>query len=244
MFDDLNEIQKKIWLWIRGHVEEKGFPPTLRELGDTFGIASTNGVRYHLRVLEKKGYLRHQKGSRRGIRLVNPDGSSPYKQRRSSRVATLPLGDDLSNVIPFPEPRAAEGPAHWWKALPVIGLVAAGSPALAEENKEDEIGVDQAVFGGGPGIELFGLRINGDSMFDAGIHDGDLAVVRKQRTARVGEIVVATVNDEATVKRYLPGEDRIVLKAESKDYPSLTVTPEDKFRIVGVVVGLIRRRVF
>ena len=115
---------------------------------------------------------------------------------------------------------------------------------LAEENREDEIGVDQALFGGGPGVELFGLRINGDSMTGAGIHDGDLAVIRKQRTARDGEIVVATVNDEATVKRYLPEDSRIVLKAENPDYPSIIVTPEERFRIAGVVTGLIRRRVF
>lgn len=241
--DDLAEVQQKMWDFIRNHVEEKGFPPTLRELGDSFGIASTNGVRYHLRILEKKGYLKHKKGSRRGIRLLNPDGSSPFQGKAPVEVHALPTGEPRDNVIPFPDPEPPSGLSHWWKPLAIIGRVAAGSPLFAEENKEDEIGVDQALFGGGPGIELFGLRINGDSMTGVGIFDGDLAVVEKKRTARSGQIVVATVNDEATVKRYLPGEEEILLKAENPDYPSVVVTPEDRMRIVGVVVGLIRRAI-
>lgn len=241
--EGVSGIQREIWEYIRRNVEEKGFPPTLRELGDAFSIASTNGIRYHLRVLTQHGYIEHQKGSRRGLRLLNPDGSSPF-QRNSSIEIDPPEAEELpDNVVPFPERRLPEGLSHWWKSLPVIGHVAAGSPILAEENKEDEIGVDQALFGGGPNVDLFGLRVNGDSMIEVGIYDGDLAVVRKQRTARPNEIVVATVNDEATVKRYLPEEERIVLKAENKDYDPIIVTPEDRFRIVGVVVGLIRRKI-
>lgn len=240
--EDVTPIQKEIWRYIKQNVEERGYPPTLREIGDAFQIASTNGVRYHLRVLEKRGYLQHKKGSRRGIQLLNPDGSSPFKSS-VEEVESLPTGDVSDKVIHLPDNSLPPGLTHWWKPLPIVGRVAAGSPVLAEENREDEIGVDQALFGGGPGIELFGLRINGDSMLEAGIHDGDLAVVRKQRTAREGEIVVATVNDEATVKRYLPEDSRIILKAENPDYPSIVVTEEDRFRIAGVVVGLIRRRV-
>jgi len=240
---NLKPVQQKIWSFIRKNVERKGFPPTLREIGDAFGISSTNGVRYHLRVLEREGFLRHKKGSRRGIRLLNPDGSSPYVTDQSMEVERVPIESEWDNVISFPEPKSPSGLSHWWKPLAVIGRVAAGSPILAEENKEDEIGVDQALFGGGPGIELFGLRINGDSMSGVGIYDGDLAVVRKKQTARPGEIVVATVNDEATVKRYLPGDNEILLKAENPDYPSIVVTPEDRLRIVGVVVGLIRRTI-
>ncbi len=241
--EGVTDIQRDIWEYIRRNVEEKGFPPTLRELGDAFGIASTNGIRYHLRVLTQHGYIEHQKGSRRGLRLLNPDGSSPFQRPRPVEVSRPKREELPDNVVPFPERRLPEGLSHWWKSLPIIGRVAAGSPILAEENKEDEIGVDQALFGGGPNVDLFGLRVNGDSMTDVGIYDGDLAVVRKQRTAHPNDIVVATVNDEATVKRYLPGEDRIILKAENKDYDPIIVTPEDRFRIVGVVVGLIRRKI-
>lgn len=241
--EGISSIQQQIWEFIRRNVESKGFPPTLRELGDAFGIASTNGIRYHLRVLTEFGYIEHQKGSRRGLRLLNPDGSSPFQRNVSDETNPQDLEDLPDNVVPFPERRPPEGLSHWWKPLPIIGRVAAGSPILAEENKEDEIGVDQALFGGGPNVDLFGLRVNGDSMIEVGIFDGDLAVVRKQRTARPNEIVVATVNDEATVKRYLPGQDQIVLKAENKDYDPIIVTPEDRFRVVGVVVGIIRRRI-
>lgn len=240
---ELTTVQRDIWKYILANVEEKGYPPTLREIGDAFHIASTNGVRYHLKVLMQAGWLEHRKGSRRGLQLTTPEGVSPFKRNREPVVDSLPTAETPDNVVPFPNRPVPQGLAHWWKALPIIGRVAAGSPILAEENKEDEIGVDQALFGGGPNIELFGLRINGDSMIEAGIYDGDLAVVRKQRTARHGEIVVATVNDEATVKRYLPDEDRIVLKAENRDYDPIVVTPEDRFRIAGVLVGLIRRKV-
>lgn len=241
--EELNDIQKKIWFHIRECVERQGFPPTLRELGDQFGIASTNGVRYHLKVLQSRGYIEHKKGSRRGLRLLNPDGSSPFQEPALEVIHSLRADDAPDNVVQLPTVSPPAGLEHWWKSLPIIGRVAAGSPILAEENKEDEIGVDQALFGGGPGVELFGLRINGDSMIEIGIYDGDLAIVKKKRTARYGEIVVATVNDEATVKRYLPEETRIVLKAENPDYDPIVVTEEDRFRIVGVVVGLIRRRV-
>lgn len=241
--DGLTQVQRDIWNFIRNNVEERGYPPTLRELGDAFRISSTNGIRYHLRVLAQLGWLEHRKGSRRGLRLLNPDGTSPYKKSLGEESATSVHADLPSNVVPFPEPRQPQGMPHWWKPLPVIGRVAAGSPILAEENKEDEIGVDQALFGGGPNVELFGLRIQGDSMVDIGIFEGDLAVVRKQRTARPGDVVVATVNDEATVKRYLPETDRIVLKAENSRYDPILVTPEDRFRIAGIVVGLIRRKI-
>jgi repressor LexA len=158
-------------------------------------------------------------------------------------VEYLQSSDPPENVVSFPENNLPRGLTSWWKSLPIIGRVAAGSPVLSEENYEDEIGVDQALFGGGPNVELFGLRISGDSMIDAGIYDGDLAVIRKTRQAGYGEIVVATVNDEATVKRYLPGDEQITLQAENPNYDPIRVTPEDRFRIVGVVVGLIRRRV-
>jgi repressor LexA len=240
--EDLTPIQTEIWAFIKNHVEEYGFPPTLRELGDAFEIASTNGVRYHLRILSKKGYIEHRKGTRRGLCLRNPDGSSPFQKyavgETEIQVNTIP-----DNVVSLPERKIPDGFGTWWKPLPIIGRVAAGLPNLAEEHEEDEIGVDQALFGGGPNVELFGLRIEGNSMFDMGIYEGDLAVVRKQRTARSGEIVVATVNDEATVKRYLPETERIVLKPENADYEPIIVTPEDRFRIVGIVVGIIRRKV-
>jgi len=241
--ENLTKTQKKIWEHIKKHVENKGFPPTLRELADSFAIKSTNGIRYHLRVLMKHGYLEHKKGSRRGFQLLNPDGSSPYKTPGPVVVETLPTFEPPDNVIQLPESSTPPGLEHWWKALPIIGRVAAGSPILAEENKEDEIGVDQALFGGGPNIELFGLRISGDSMIGVGIFDGDLAVVKRKQTARHGEIVVAIVNDEATVKRYLPGDKEIVLQAENEDYDPIVVTAEDRFTIAGTVVGLIRRKI-
>lgn len=217
----------------------------MRELGDHLGIRSTNGVRYHLKALAARGYLSHEKGRRRDLQLLNPDGTSPFKREREdgARVDRPAVAGPSENVVRFPDRRPPAGLDHWWRAMPVVGRVAAGAPVLAEENREDEIGVDQALFGGGPGVDLFGLRIDGESMTGAGIHDGDLAIIRKTKSAGQGDIVVALVNDDATVKRFLPEESRIVLKAENPDYRSIVVTEEDRFEIAGVMVGLIRRRI-
>src|SRR3990172_9149616 len=113
--EGISELQQQIWEFIRRSVEENGFPPTLRELGDAFGIASTNGIRYHLRALAQQGYIEHQKGSRRGLKLRNQDGSSPFRRPRPVEVPRQPVEDLPDNVVPFPERRIPEGLSHWWK---------------------------------------------------------------------------------------------------------------------------------
>lgn len=194
----LNERARKILTFIQRFTRENGYPPTIREIGAAFSISSTNGVRYHLNVLEKGGHLTRRDRVSRGT------------------CPTIPL--------------AAQG-------IPILGRVAAGQPIFAEENREETLEPGQ--FFGDP-KRLFALRVRGDSMVGAGILAGDYVVVRHQERAEPGDIVVALVGDDATVKYYRPREDSVELVAANPDYEPIVVAEESDFRIMGVVRGVIR----
>lgn len=200
--------QKAILEFIMEHHRTKGYPPSIREIGKRFGIASTNGVRYHLEVLEREGLLEREGYTSRGIRLA----------RRVPVSASLPV--------------------------PLVGQVAAGQMTLAIEEAEQEVGLDSALFGLNEQDALFCLRVKGNSMRDAGILEGDLVVVQRKTTPQPGQIVVARLGEEATVKRFEKQGNRIILKPENPEYAPIEITPEmdcvEGFEILGVVVGLIR----
>jgi repressor LexA len=195
----LNERAREIHSYIQRYRREKGSAPTIREIGRQFEIASTNGVRYYLNLLEKAGYISRTSGISRGIGL--------------SGVATAPSG------------------------IPILGRVAAGQPILAEENWTGTLDVNQ-VFG--ETGNLFALQVRGDSMIDAGILQGDHVIVLKQDTARPGDIVVALIDEEATVKYYRPHRDRVELVAANEKYAPIVVGEHSGFRILGIVRGVIR----
>jgi repressor LexA len=195
----LNERARQILTYVRRFTREKGFPPTIREIGKAFGISSTNGVRYHLSILEKAGYLKRSGKISRGIESL---GQAP--------------------------------PAS---GIPILGRVAAGQPILAEESLEGRLDPGE-MFGDPAG--LFALRVRGDSMIDAGILENDYVVVRQQERASAGEIIVALIEDEATVKYYRPGRDCIELVAANPNYPPIVVQPDRGFRILGAVRGVVR----
>ena len=194
----LNERAGKILAFIQDFAREHGFPPTIREIGEAFGISSTNGVRYYLTLLEKGGYL-----------------------KRSGRI---------SRGIGPTAPQAATG-------IPILGRVAAGQPILAEQNHEGMLETTE-MFGERRG--LFALKVRGDSMIDAGILAGDYVVVRHQERANAGEIIVALVGEEATVKYYRPREDSVELLPANPKYEPIVVVEESDFRILGTVRGVIR----
>jgi repressor LexA len=194
----MNERTRKILAFIQRFARENGYPPTIREIGLAFGISSTNGVRYHLNLLEKGGHL-----------------------KRSGRI---------SRGIGPTTPLSAPG-------IPVLGRVAAGQPIFAEENHEGSL-EPLEMFGDPKG--LFALRVRGDSMIEAGILAGDYVVVRHQQTAKPGDIVVALVGDEATVKYYRPRADSVQLVPANPKYEPIVVAEESEFRILGVVRGVIR----
>jgi repressor LexA len=207
----LTKRQAQTLDFIRQSIEERGYPPTLREIGESMGIRSTNGVNDHLRALERKGYLRREDMKSRALRLV-------------SREAEPAANSDESLVD-----------------VQVLGRVAAGLPLLAEENVVDTVRVDRMLVRGGR--DVFGLRVQGDSMINAGILNGDYIFVRKQASADRGEIVVALIGDEATVKYYFPEKDYVRFQPANDQMAPILVRATD-FRatmLLGVVVGVYRR---
>ena len=189
--------------------EERGFPPTIREIGEAAGIRSTNGVRYFLERLEAKGYVRRSQGLSRGIELTH----------EPARPASTHSGPQ---------------PVH----VPLLGRVAAGLPVLSEENVEDTLLLDPSMAGHG---RVFALRVRGDSMKDAGILDRDMVVVREQREARSGEIVVALVDGEATVKTYRAKRSGIVLEPANAAFQPIEITPPHELVLLGKVVAVLRK---
>jgi repressor LexA len=220
----LTERQEAILDFIRRSIRERGYPPTLREIGAQMNIRSTNGVSDHLRALERKGYLRREDMKSRALRPTTPDA--------------LAAGDD----VPSFDIRVDAEPANQAVNVPLVGRVAAGPLTWATQHVEQQIMMDPTLLRGASKDETFALRVRGDSMIDAGINDGDILFVRRQQEAQRGEIVVALVGDEATVKRYFPERDHVRLQPENKRLAAIYVrrTELGGFRILGVAVGLFR----
>jgi repressor LexA len=222
---ELTSRQQQILDFITKRIQEQGYPPTIREIGEEMGIRSTNGVNDHLKALERKGYLLREGLKSRALRpvaLEQPDDAP----------------DKVDDVIPALIPDQGD-------AVPVkvLGRVAAGSPILADEAESSTVYVDRFFLGPQPGAGIFALRVSGDSMIDGGIFDGDYIFVKKQIEARRGDIVVAMIDGEATVKRFEPDGDVVRLIPENAHMEPIVVKKRD-FRatsILGIVVGVYRK---
>jgi repressor LexA len=223
MSEPLTDRQEKILAFIKKSIQEQGYPPTIREIGEHFGIRSTNGVNDHLKALERKGYLLRGELKSRALSIIE-GGRSPARFPRMSRR-------ELSAI--------AEGEVI---QVPVVGKVAAGEPILAQENITDHVRIDSVLLGDG-GRKVFALRVSGDSMIGDGILDGDYIFVRKQLQAGPGEIVVAMIEDEATVKRFYPEGDRVRFQPSNPRLKPIYVRREDfrETQIIGVVIGVYRK---
>lgn len=208
----LTARQEQVLRYIRQSIIDRGYPPTLREIGAHMGIKSTNGVNDHLRALERKGYLTREDMKSRALRPKDMDFGPPKNK-----------GDDEAMV-----------------EIPIMGRVAAGMPLYADENLLDTVRIDQSLIKSG---EIFGLKVSGDSMIEAGIMNGDYVFVRKQSVANRGDIVVALIGDEATVKRYYPEKDYIRFQPENSAMAPILVRQTDfkPTMLLGVVVGVYRR---
>jgi repressor LexA len=206
--EPLTERQRAVLDFISRSIEERGYPPTLREIGEHMGIRSTNGVNDHLKALEKKGYLEREDLKSRALRPISLEGA---------------------------------GPSGQMVEVPILGRVAAGEPILAVEQAEDTVRVDRFFLG--QNREVFALKVKGDSMIEAGIFDGDFIFVRKQLTAQRGDIVVAMIGDEATVKYFHPEGDQIVFKPANSRLSPIIVRKRDwkSVNLIGLVVGVYRR---
>src|SRR5882762_7777742 len=223
MADALTQRQRDILDFISASIVERGFPPTLREIGEHFSIRSTNGVNDHLKALEKKGHLRREDLKSRAMRPVLPDGSGEVVPLRNGAQGTgvmdVVLSDDLAEV-------------------PILGRVAAGQPILAVEQATDTVRIDRMLLGGHR--DVFGLRIVGESMIEDGIFDGDYVFVKKTPSAHTGDIVVAMIEGEATVKRYFPEGDKIRFQPANQNMTPIIVRKADfkSVDIIGIVVGV------
>lgn len=218
----LTDRQRAVLDYISSSIEDRGYPPTLREIGNHLGIRSTNGVNDHIRALERKGYLTREDMKSRTLRLVRHD-FAPERDQATDSEAHL---ESLDLV-----------------AIPVVGRVAAGALAEAIETPEDRVYVDRMLIGKRDARDVFGLRIVGESMIEAGIHDGDFVFVRKQATADRGAIVIALVGDEATCKYFFPERDHIRLQPANSSMAPILI-PKTDFRstsILGTVVGIYRQ---
>jgi len=208
--------------FIRQSISDRGYPPTLREIGARMGIRSTNGVNDHLRALERKGYLTREDMKSRALRPVSPPGGG------NGVSEDFVLGGSPANDEHLIE-------------VQILGRVAAGLPLFAEEQVIDTVRIDRGLVRGGR--EVFGLRVQGDSMIEAGILSGDYIFVRKQLTASRGDIVVALIGDEATVKYYFPEKDYVRFQPANKTMAPILVRAMDfkPAMLLGIVVGVFRR---
>lgn len=204
MMENLSSRQERVLKFLIDFNTEHGFPPTIRELCRHFGFKSLNTAHFHLRSLEKKGYIQVHPGKGRGITLP---GARPLSERQ----------------------------------IPVVGRIAAGTPILAMENIEDFLGIDKGFFGAETN---FAVQVKGDSMVDAHIQDGDYVIIKIQDQAEKGDIVAALIDDEVTLKYFYRTKTQVRLESANPKYPPIIFKKEDAraFRILGVMVGLIRKR--
>lgn len=212
----LSARQRAVLGVIRKAVKERGYPPSIREIGDAVGLNSTSSVAYQLKELERKGFLRRDPNKPRAvdIRLEEPEEE--------------PTGSDESR----PEvPEGVSSPTY----VPIVGSIAAGSPILAEQNIEEYMGLPQELVGQG---ELFMLRIVGDSMIDTGIFDGDWVVVRSQNVAENGEIIAAMIDGEATCKEWSEDSSGKWLIPHNEEFEPIKA---EHATILGKVVTVMRR---
>jgi len=201
--ETLSIKQERVFTFLKKHVHDVGYPPTVREIAASLGMAGPHGAKKILDILERKGYIRKTARGSRAIDIVG------------SRTGTPGL------------------------TIPVVGTIRAGTPLLAVENREGSVTIDPML---ARGEGLFALRVRGDSMIDAAILDGDLALIRPQAQVEQGEIAAVIINDEATIKYFFRGKDRIRLQpANAGMKPIVIKEGQGEVMLAGKVVAIIRR---
>ncbi len=203
MTKQLTPRQRQILHCILQHIDLKGYPPTVREIGEAVNLSSSSTVHAHLRSLEDAGLIKRDAVLTRAIKLL------PGMETRARHQRVM--------------------------SVPIVGRVAAGKPSLAAEDIHETYPLPADFLAGGEG---FMLEVHGESMIEDGIHDGDLVVVRRQPVAESGDVIVALIDNEATVKRFYPEDGRVRLQPANSSMEPIYV---DSVSIVGKVVGLVRK---
>ena len=208
----LTKRQQQIFDFILLNIDKFGYPPSIPEVQEKFSFKSPNAVSDHLSALERKGHISRRPHKSRGIEVLN---NASFKTNNSD------VDDNVTE-------------------MPIIGKVSAGTPILAEENIEGTIFVDKSLARNSRG--MFVLKVKGTSMINAGILDGDFVLVHQQPTAEQGEMIVALIEDEATVKRFYREKNKIRLQPENDTMEPIIIDPkESNIRILGKVEGVIRK---
>ena len=212
--NSLTETQHTMLALIAERIAVDGMPPSQAEIARAMGFSGVRAAQYHLEALEQAGAILRVPGKARGIRLLQPD----VEAEQADVVPQATLDDALR--------------------LPILGRVAAGAPIGADAGVDDYVLLDRNIFFPSPD---YLLKVKGDSMRDEGIFDGDLIGVHRTPEARSGQIVVARIDDEITVKLLKIGKDRIRLLPRNPDYQPIEVLPDQEFAIEGLYCGLVRR---
>jgi repressor LexA len=229
MSDVLSKKQKEIYEFIVASQAAKGYPPSVREICDAVNLQSTSTVHGHLSRLERKGFIKRDPSKPRALEILRSIDGEPL-DRHSSDPTPKPSEPPVNNVIPFTAPGMPE-----LMSVPILGKVTAGEPILAVENIEDyfAIPVEYA-----HNSDVFMLRVQGESMINAGIFSGDLILVRQQNTAINGDIVVALLGDSVTVKTFYREKGYIRLQPQNDHMDPILVVD---CMILGKVIGLYRQ---
>ena len=215
--EKLSKMQQRVYDYIARSIQEQGYAPSVREIGDALGLKSPSTVHFHIKHLEELGLIEKGAGKGRALALANRGDTARTAAAPAEQAAPAP-------ALPERETRR----------VPIVGNVAAGSPILAQECVEDFLTFDT----GGREEEYFALRVRGESMLGLGILPGDLVVVHQQSVARNGEIVVALLGDEATVKTFSRKDGQIWLLPANPDYSPIDGTD---CSILGKVVAVVRQ---
>ena len=213
----ISKKQQEILDYMKNEILERGFPPSVREICEAVGLRSTSSVHAHLEALEKNGYIRKDATKPRAIEVIDED----FREQRLGRYG-------------FP---ADVADSSEYASVPVLGDVAAGQPLLAVEQIESyfPVPVDRL-----PNQQTFLLKVKGESMINAGILDGDYVLVKQQETASDGDMVVALIEDSATVKTYYKEKDHIRLQPQNEFMAPILIPAAQELRILGVVIGVFR----
>lgn len=210
MKNELTERQNEILLFIANYIGNIGYAPTVREIAAHFGFTSPNAAKKHIEMLHKKGYLNMSSNVSRGISIKS--------EMNEDFEATINTSSGVN--------------------IPVVGRVAAGLPILAEENLEGSIIIDSVFVR--TTDDCYALKVKGDSMINAGIYEGDIVVVSPKKAVANHDIIVAMVDGEATVKRYMKKDGQISLIPENDAFKVIEIKPTSDFSIAGKVVGVLR----
>ena len=238
---DLTERQFKVLSFIESEIRNQGYPPTIREIGHHLGIRSTNGVNDHLKALQRKGYIERSDHKSRTLKVLKPTlqpvekASNVIALKSKAAMGQMPAVLGAKNSTP-----ASNTNNDDFSSIPLLGRVAAGTPILAVENVEDNLPVPEWLLSSGGSKQQFALEVHGDSMIGDGIFDGDVVFVAQNNTARTGDLVVAMVDEEVTVKRYFPEGDRIRLQPSNPRLDPIFVSKSDHvpFAILGHITAV------